>query len=105
MPISDAAAGLAGFGPALGERQRAGAEGPPFALSWPWPAGRLNAVPRQARAQRRDQQGAHPVSATLRLGVGLRVDQQWIADLIPGERNLLTARRHALCPKMVRVAR
>src|ERR1700733_4672577 len=74
----------AGLGPAFGEGQRAGAERLALAIPGPGFARRLNAVARQARTERWDQQSADAVG-TARIGVGLGVDQQGLADVEPGQ--------------------
>src|SRR5208282_368654 len=95
---------LTGLGPALGKRQRAGAEGSSFALPRPWSAPRLDAVSCQAGAEGRDQESAYPIRTT-GLRVGLGVNEQWIADLIPGQRNLLVPGDHPFGPEIARIPR
>src|SRR6266567_8000595 len=98
-PVAFTARALASLGPALREGQCAGAEGSSLPLPRPGTARRLGAVSRQPRAQSRDQDRAHAVR-TVGRRVGLLVDQQGIADLIPGERDLLALSRHALGPEI-----
>src|SRR5581483_9472858 len=91
------------LGPALREGQRRGAEGPAFPLPLPGPAGRLPTVERQARAEGRDQHGAHAVAPPARAGLG--VDQQRVADVVPGEGDVLAAGGDVLGPEVARIAR
>src|SRR5438105_6807408 len=102
-PVAFTARALASLGPALREGQCAGAEGSSLALPRPGTARRLDAVPREARAQSRDQDGAHAVG-TVGRRVGLRVDQQGIADLVPSECDLLALRQDAFGPEIAHVA-
>src|SRR5262249_26949688 len=97
------ARGSAGVRPALGEGQRAGAEGPPLPLTLPGSAGRLHAIARQPRAEGWDEHGADAVAPPGH-GIGLGVDQQRIANVVPGEGKVLMPSRHPLGPKVARVA-
>src|SRR5260370_41470605 len=89
---------LSGLGPAFREGERAGAEGPAFALPRPGPAGGLDAVARKPRAERRYQNRAHAVGP-VRCRIRLSVDHQGLADPIPGEAGLVVPRCHALGPE------
>src|ERR1700733_6836676 len=92
------------LGPALGERQGAGAERSALALGGKRAAFRLNAVDRQACPERRDQHRADTVLAC-RGWSWLRVDQQRLTDVIPGQRDLLIVRHRPLGPEIARIAR
>src|SRR5215467_12191274 len=85
--FSALAGALAGLGPAFREGEGAGAERPPLAVQRPGLALGLDAVARQARAERRDQQRAHTVFAAAFAGVG--VDEERVADVVPGQRHIL----------------
>src|SRR6185369_15747896 len=90
-------------GPALRERQRAGAERPAFPLPFPWLARGLDAVARQARAKGWHEHRAHAIWAA-RHRLGLRVNEQRIADVVPGEGDFLAARHCPLGPEIARIA-
>ena len=94
---------LAPFRPAFRKGQGAGAKGPTLALAWPRLATRLPAVDRQPRPQRWHENGAYAV-ASLRRVMGLGMHQQWRADVIPGERDVLWAGVEVFGPVVSRVA-
>ena len=73
-----------------------------FALPRPGPTFGLDAVPRQPRTERRDQHRAHPVRAPWDR-VGLGVDQQRLAHLIPGKHNLFIAGVQTFGPEIARI--
>ena len=83
--------GLARLGPAFGKGEGAGAEGTPLAFQRPGLAFGFDAVARETRAERRDQQGADAIFAAALARV--RVNEQRLADLIgPVAGRLHTAR-------------
>src|SRR6202035_2368729 len=90
------------LGPAFGECQRAGAERAALAIHRPGLAGRFDAVAREARAERRYEERADAVFAAALARVG--VDEQGIADLVPGEGDFLVVRDEALGPEISGVA-
>ena len=79
-----AAVWLARLGPAFRECQCRCRERPPLTLARPGLPFGLDAVADKARAERRDQHGAHAVAPAGDL-VRLRVDEQRRADVEPGE--------------------
>src|SRR5215213_9204239 len=79
------------FGPAFREGQRRGRERPSLALPRPGPPLGLDAVADQTGAERRDQHGADAVAPVGNL-VRLRVDQQRLTDIVPGQRDILAMR-------------
>src|SRR5216683_2708069 len=90
------------LGPAFGKRQGAGAERAAFALHRPGLAGGVDAVARQPRAECRDQEGAHAVFSAALARVG--VDQQRVADIVPGQGDVLAGGIDPLGPEIARVA-
>src|SRR4051794_41022285 len=94
---------LSCLGPAFRERQSTGAEGPPFALPRPWPTRCLDAVARQPGTKRRYQHGANTVW-TSGVAIWLRMDQQGLADVIPGEGDLFVPGRHLFGPEITWIA-
>src|SRR5689334_20393308 len=93
---------LTRLGPALGKGKGASAERTAFALQWPSLPLRVDAVARQARAKRRDQQRADAIFAAALAGV--RMNEQRLADLVPGQRDILARGVDALGPEITRVA-
>src|ERR1700757_1057214 len=85
--------------PAFRECQRRCREGPPLALARPGLPLGLNAVADEARAERRYQHGAYAIAPVGDL-VRLRVDQQRLADIEPGERDVFAVRLDVLGPKV-----
>src|SRR6478609_146511 len=100
-----AAFALPRLGPAFGEGERAGAEGLALALALPRLALGLVAIDGQPRAERRDEQGADAVSSRVGTLIGLGMNQQRFADVVPGERDLGIGGRNVLGPEIARVAR
>src|SRR5262249_12869201 len=94
---------LSDVGPTFAEGQRTRTEGPALALPFPRPPRGLHAVTRQARPKRRHQHRAHTVAAT-RHRVGLSVNEQGFANVVPGEGDFLSARYRPLGPEITRVA-
>src|SRR5437868_3107737 len=94
--------GLARLGPAFGKGEGAGAEGTPLPFQRPGLAFGFDAVAREARAERRDQQGADAIFAAALARV--RVNEQRLADLVPGQRDVLARGVDALGPEIARVA-
>src|SRR5262245_14896370 len=84
--------------PAFRECQRRSREGPPFALALPGLTLGLNAVADEARAERRYQHRAYAVAAVGDL-VRLRVNEQRLADIEPGERDFFAGRLDVLGPE------
>src|SRR5215470_2998526 len=81
---------LAPLRPTLRKGQGAGAKRPPLALARPRVATRLSAVDRQPRPKRWHENGAYAVASLRRL-MGLGMHQQWLPDVIPGERDGIRA--------------
>src|SRR5215472_16380576 len=94
---------LPSLGPALAKPEDAGAGAPPFAVPRPGPAFGIGSVARQPRAESGDKHRAHPVR-TPRNRIGLGVDQEWLTQLVPGERDLFLARHQSLRPVITGVA-
>ena len=92
---------LSRLGPAFRERQRAGAERTALARQRPGLAGGLDAVAGKRAPERRDQQRADPVFASVLAGAG--VDQQRLADIVPGQADRLVMRDQAFGPVIARV--
>ena len=67
-----------------------------------WPTFGLDSVAGQPRSERRNKHRAHPVRTPWNR-IGLSVDQQWLAHLIPGQYNLVIAGIQTFCPKVTRV--
>src|SRR5215831_1178738 len=84
--------------PAFRECQRRCREGPPLALARPGSPLRLNAVADEARAERRHQYRAYAVAAVGEL-VRLRVNEQRLADVEPGERDVFAGRLDVFGPE------
>ena len=67
-------------------------------------AGRcLDAVARQARPECRHEHRANAVAAP-RHRIGLRMDEQRIADVVPGEGDVLAPRHRPFGPEIARIA-
>src|SRR5262245_21537500 len=94
---------LAPFRPAFRKGQGAGTKGTTLALARPRVATRLSAVDRQPRPKSWHENGAHAV-ASLRRVMGLSMHQQWRADVIPGERDVIRAGLELFGPVVPRVA-
>src|ERR1700760_4421808 len=94
---------LARLGPAFGKGQCAGAEWASFALARPGLPDSLSAVHGKPCTQRRNKQRAHTVGSR-RFCVRLRVDQQRLADVVPGQGDLLVPGADALGPEVARIA-
>src|SRR5215472_4191441 len=94
---------LPSLGPALAKPEDAGAGAPPFAVPRPGPAFGIGSVARQSRAESGDKHRAHPIR-TPRNRIGLGVDQEWLTQIIPSERDLLRAGLHSLRPVITGVA-
>src|SRR5262245_18639318 len=80
--------------PAFRKGQGAGAKRTTLTVTRPRVATRLPAVDRQPRPKGWHENGAHAV-APLRRVMGLGMHQQGLADVIPGERDGIRARRSA----------
>ena len=63
----------------------------------------LDAVADETRAERRDQHGAHAVAPVGNL-VRLRVDEQRLADIEPGQRDVFAVRFDVFGPEVARIA-
>ena len=87
------------FRPAFRECQRRRREWPPLAFPRPGSPSRLDAVADETRAERRDQHGAYAVGPVGSL-VRLRVDEQRLADIEPGQRDVFTVRPDVLGPEV-----
>ena len=79
--------GSARFGPAFAERQGAGAERTAFAHAREGLSLGLDAVHRQPRGQAGDQHRADAIGPAVGALVRIGVDQQRIADVVPGQRD------------------
>ena len=77
--------------------------GRPLTVARPRLATRLPAVYRQPSPKGWHENGAHAV-APLRRVIGLGMHQQWLADVIPGERDGIRASLEAFGPGVPRVA-
>src|SRR5947208_13320928 len=93
---------LSGLRPAFAQSQYAGAGRMTFALPRPGPTFRLDAVPGQPRAERRNQHRAHPIGTPWNR-VGLGVDQQRLSHLIPGKGNFFVAGVQTFGPEITHV--
>jgi len=89
--------------PAFRECQRRCREGPPLALARPGLPLGLNAVADEARAERWYQYSAYAVAPVGDL-VRLRVDQQWLADIEPSERDVFAVRLDVLSPEVAGIS-
>src|SRR5215475_9487318 len=89
--------------PAFRECQCRCREGPPLALARPGLPLGLNAVADEARAERRYQQRAYAVAPVGDL-VRLRVDEQRLADIEPGERDVFAVRLDVLGPEIAGIS-
>src|SRR4029079_9937160 len=76
---------------------------PPLALARPGLPRRFNAVAYEARTERWYQYSAYAVPPVGDL-VRLRVDEQRLADIEPGERDIFVVRLDLLSPKVARVS-
>src|SRR5947208_15856007 len=73
-----------------------------FALPRPGLTLGLDAVPGQPRTERRDKHRAHPIRTPWdRIGLG--VDQQRVAHLIPGKHNPFISSVQTFCPEITRI--
>jgi hypothetical protein len=93
---------LSSLRPALAQSQYAGAGRMTFAVPRPWPAFGFDSVAGQPRTERRDKHRAHPIGTPWN-GIGLGMDQQWIAQLIPSQQNLFIVGVQTFCPEIARV--
>src|SRR6516164_5763502 len=89
--------------PAFRECQRRCREGPPLALARPGLPLGLNAVADEASAERWYQYSAYAVAPVGDL-VRLRVDEQWLADIEPSERDVFTVRLDVLSPEVAGIS-
>src|SRR5215475_3746877 len=89
--------------PAFRKGQGAGAKRTTLTVTRPRLATRLPAVYRQPSPKGWHENGAHAV-APLRRVMGLGMHQQWLADVIPGERDGFRASLQAFGPVVPRVA-
>ena len=89
--------------PAFRECQRRRREGPPLSLPRPGSPLGLDAVADEARAERWDQHSAYAVAPVGNL-VRLRVDEQRLADIEPGERDVFAVRLDVLSPEVAGIS-
>src|SRR5262249_14137468 len=94
---------LAPFRPAFRKGQGAGAKGTTLALTRPRVATRLSAVHRQPRPKGWHEKGASSVASLWRF-MGLGMHQQWLADVIPGEQDVIRASLEVFGPGVSCVA-
>src|SRR6476646_2224406 len=91
------------FGPAFRECQCRRREGPSLTFAWPGSPRCLDAVADETGTERRDQHGAHAVAPVGNL-VRLRVDQQRLADIEPGKRDVFAVRFDVFSPEVARIS-
>src|SRR5215468_625974 len=89
--------------PAFRECQRRCREGPPLALARPGLPLGLKAIADEARAERWYQDSAYAIAPVGDL-VRLRVDEQRLADIEPGERDIFAVRLNVLSPEVAGIS-